>query len=64
MELKIPLNFEIGQKVDMGDRIGTIIGVEHVPGRSLRYVILVKDGFDVKWIYLHDFELKILGKES
>lgn len=60
--ITLKIEYEIGDKIDLGDTIGTFIGYEYIKGRSMRYIIMVLKNNQSEWVYLYPFELKALSK--
>ena len=58
--MKIATSYKIGQKLIIGDHIMTVIGIEYIEGRSLRYILLSINDNKTDWSYLHEFEIKAL----
>lgn len=57
------LKHKLGKTLKSSSRHYKVIGYEYVESRGMRYILATFDVYDVKWIYLFDFEIEMLLKE-
>lgn len=62
MKHTLNIKWKIGQKLKLETGLVTIIGYNHVEGRGLQYICMRTVNGEVKWDYLHEFELNALLK--
>lgn len=52
--------YEIGQKIKTDGAIYKVIGFEFIKSRGTRYILLSLRHGNPEWIYLYDFEIKMM----
>lgn len=59
--MQVNLTYQIGEEIKTAGWVYTVVGIEYVEGRSLRYILLyvATDG-KPEWAYLHEFEIEKL----
>lgn len=52
--------YEIGQTIKTDGTIYKVVGFEFVKSRGIRYILLSLKNNTPEWIYLYDFEIKMM----
>lgn len=60
MKHTLTVKHEIGQTIKNDGGVYKVIGYEFVQGRGIRYILLSLKNGTPEWLYLYDFEIKLI----